>query len=313
MKVIRGCYNLTSNEKGCVVTIGNFDGIHLGHQKLIAELTAKAKELNTKSMVITFEPQPYEYFHPLNCPARLMRFREKARALMELKVDYLLVLPFNREFAQLSAIDFITHILVQKLAIRHILVGDDFRFGMHRKGDFNLLAEYGKLYGFSTAAMSTCLIENERVSSTRLRMALENDQLDLAEKLLGRPYGMSGRVAHGNKLGRELGFPTANIHLHRRVVPIHGIYVVQTYGLGEAPIDGVANVGNRPAIGGTRTLLEVYLFDFNQDIYGQHIYVTFLHKLRNEEHYESLELLREQIAKDVENAKSYFAKKMETF
>ena len=307
MKLIRGRYNLSQEHKNCVVTIGNFDGVHLGHQSLLKALKNKAKSCQTKTMVISFEPLPYEYFHPpQQCAARLMRLREKIIALKKFDIDYLLCLPFNKKFASLSAEDFISQVLQNELAIQHIIVGDDFKFGAKRTGDVALLKKLGSEYHFTAEAMPTYKLAEQRVSSSRLRAALQDDQLDLAEQLLGNHYAMAGRVAHGSKLGRKLGFPTANIHLHRRVVPIHGIYVVQAEDREGNLHKGVANVGNRPAIGGTKTLLEVHLFDFDQDIYGQQLFVTFLHKLRNEENYESLDLLKIQIAQDVLEAKAYF-------
>jgi len=307
MEFIRGRYNLASQHKHCVVTIGNFDGVHLGHQSLLKALQAKAKKINAKTMVISFEPLPYEYFHPPEqCAARLMRLREKIIALKTFGIDYLLCLPFNQTFASLTAEDFIQKVLVDELAIQHIIVGDDFKFGAKRMGDVCLLKQAGQVNGFSAEAMPTFLIDDVRVSSSRVRKLLEEGRLDQAEVLLGRHYGMAGRVAHGTKLGRKLGFPTANIHLHRRVVPIHGIYVVEAQSVDGQVIQGVANVGNRPAVGGTETLLEVHLFDFDQDIYGKQLYIFFLHKLRDEENYETLDLLIAQIQKDVDAAKQYF-------
>ena len=306
MQLIRGLINIQTEQHGCVATIGNFDGVHLGHQILIKKVIHKAMELTLPSLVIIFEPQPNEYFLHGREPARLMRLREKLAAIRKLNVDRVLCLHFNAELANLSAEDFITEILLKKLGVKYIEVGDDFRFGRKRKGDFHLLQQFGEQYKFQAECMETLKIEGKRASSTRIRQALEQADLKIAELLLGRPFGMSGKVAHGDKRGRVLGFPTANIYLYRRKVPIGGIFAVKTYGIRNGCIYGVANVGTRPTVDGSRSLLEVYLFDFSQEIYGKHLYVEFVHKFRDEEKYDSLEALKAQIVKDVANAKAYF-------
>lgn len=312
MELIRGLQNIRPQHHGCVATIGNFDGVHLGHQAVLGQLAEKAAELCLPTVLMTFEPQPMEYFIPDKVPARLTRFREKVLALQRYSVDRVCCLSFNDKLANLSAEDFIKQVLVEKLGVKYLVVGDDFRFGQNRKGTFDMLVEAGKEYGFQVVSMHTFEIDNERVSSTRVRASLEQGDMANAEKLLGRSYRMSGRVAHGEKLGRELGFPTANIHLHRHASPIQGIYVVEVFGLDKfeqykQPVHGVASVGTRPTINKTKALLEVYLFDFNEDIYGQHIQVSFLKKLRNEEKFDSLEALTKQIQLDVEQAQAYFA------
>lgn len=312
--LIRGLYNILPRQKGGVVTIGNFDGVHLGHKALIDMVKERAKSLHVHSTVITFEPQPMEYFARPKIPlfrkgdgvARLTRWREKFCALAGTGIDQVLVLRFNRKLAELRAEEFIKKVLVDDLAIEHIIVGDDFRFGRKREGDFQFLEQAGERYGFTVEKMPSVLIDGERVSSTRIREALDKGELKEAEHLLGRPYTMMGRVAHGDKLGRKLGFPTANIYLHRQVTPVQGIYVVRMHGIDKEALPGVANVGIRPTIGGTRVLLEVFLFDFDRDIYGQHVTVEFCKKLRDEEHYASLELLTAAIATDVKNARLYF-------
>jgi riboflavin kinase/FMN adenylyltransferase len=306
-KIIRGLYNLPDPAQGCVATIGNFDGVHLGHQAVLTQLAMKADMLNLPAVVITFEPQPFEYFVPEKAPARLSRFREKVEALRAYSIQKLCVLRFNRQLAEMQAETFIQKLLVEGLNVRYLVVGDDFRFGKDRQGDFALLQQVGKQHGFQVVNMHTFAIEDMRVSSTRIREALQDGDLAVAEKLLGRPYRMSGRVAHGDKRGRKMGYPTANIHLHRAKVPLNGVYAVQLYGIDEEPVNGVANIGVRPTISGSdKALLEVHLFDFKRDIYGEHIQVYFLKKLREEQKFASLEQLIEQIHIDSAQAKGFF-------
>ena len=290
-----------------MATIGSFDGIHFGHQAVIGQLAEKAAELGLPSLLISFEPQPMEYFLPAKAPARLTRLREKLQALRRFSVEQVLSLSFNRALAEMPAEAFIKDILIDALKIKYLVVGDDFCFGKDRKGDFAMLQQAGEQFGFQVVNMHTFSIDDERVSSTRIREALEAGALDEAERLLGREYRMSGRVVHGEKLGRELGFPTANIELHRRATPLQGIFVVEVFGLEGEPLPGVASLGTRPAVGGSKAILEVFLFDFDQDIYGRHLQVGFLKKLRDEENFDSLEALTEQIQKDVDQAKAYFA------
>lgn len=313
MELIRGLHNLREHHRGCVATIGNFDGVHLGHQAVLGQLAEKADELCLPVVLITFEPQPLEYFShqfdPLSVPPRLMRFREKIQALRRYAVDRMLCLPFNRLLAEMSPEDFVQKILVDGLGLRYLVVGDDFRYGSKRAGCFNDLQRAGERHGFKVVNMHTFEVGGERVSSTRIRQALEQGDMSLAEELLGRDYRMSGRVAHGEKLGRQLGFPTANIHLHRKLSPLQGIFAVEVFGLDREPLRGVASLGTRPTVNGTKPILEVYLFDFDQDIYGRYIQVSFLHKLRDEERFDSLDALIAQIKKDVEDAKAWFGKK----
>lgn len=307
MELIRGLQNIRSKHCGCVATIGNFDGVHLGHQAVLGQLAEKAAELCLPTTLITFEPQPMEYFAPDKVPARLTRFREKILALQRYSVDRVCCLSFNDKLAKLSAEDFIEQVLVEKLGVKYLVIGDDFRFGANRSGTFETLVAAGKKYGFQVVSMHTFEIDAKRVSSTRIRAALQKGEMAYAEQLLGRRYRMSGRVAHGEKLGRELGFPTANIHLHRHASPIQGIFVVEVFGLDEEPLQGVASIGTRPTVNETKALLEVYLLNFNQNIYGRHIQVSFLKKLRDEEKFESLDELVEKIQQDVEQAQAYFA------
>ncbi|MBE0439077.1 MAG: bifunctional riboflavin kinase/FAD synthetase [Gammaproteobacteria bacterium] len=307
-RIIRGLHNLPSRPTGCVATIGNFDGIHLGHQAVLSQLAMKGDTLGLPAVVITFEPQPNEFFAPDNAPARLCRFREKVEALRCYSIQQLCVLRFDKKLANMTADTFIKRLLVQGLNVRYLVVGDDFKFGKDRQGDFALLQQAGKQHGFQVVNMHTFAIEQKRVSSTRIRKALAAGDLIMAEKLLGRPFRMSGRVAHGDKRGRTLGFPTANIHLHRHKVPLNGVYAVQLFGIEGEPIQGVANIGLRPTVGAEKALLEVHLFDFNRDIYGEHVQVHFLHKLRDEQKFDGLDSLIKQIQSDCQQAKHYFAK-----
>ncbi len=306
MKLIRGNHNLSQPLQGAVVTLGNFDGMHLGHQALLNKLNAMRESLNLPSIVITFEPQPKEFFAKRETVPRLMRFCEKWLALKDYNIDYVFCLRFNQALASLSPEAFVKKILIDQLNAKVVIVGDDFRFGAKRAGDYTQLKQLGEKYGFQAIEMPTIMVDNKRVSSTRVREALEAGDLNAAEKLLGRPYRLYGKVGHGDRLGRDLGYPTANVNLHRDLVPLGGIFVIRVYGLGDHPYEGVANVGTRPTVGGTRILLEAHLFDFNAEIYGHNIQVEFLHKLRDEERYDTLEELVEHIHQDVIDAKNYF-------
>ncbi len=309
MELIRGLHNLRVHHHGCVASIGNFDGVHLGHQHVLGELSDKADELKLPAVVITFESQPQEFFAPEHCPGRLTRFREKIKALRRLAVDRVFTLHFNQKLAMMEAEDFIQQILVDGLGIRYLVVGDDFRFGKKRRGNFGMLQQAGVEHGFQVVNMHTFQIAGERVSSTRIRQALKAGDLDQAEMLLGRPYRMCGRVAHGHKRGRQIGFPTANIHLHRKVSPIDGVFAVEMFGVEGEPVSGVANVGTRPTVNGTRTILEVHLFDFEGDLYGHHVSVDFLKKIRNEQKFDSFEQLKGQILQDAAQARDYFKRR----
>jgi len=306
MELIRGLHNLRPRHRGCVATIGNFDGVHLGHQAVLGQLAQKAGDLCLPAVVIVFEPQPQEFFVPERAPARLTRFREKLQALRRFAVDRVLCVRFDSAFAALSAEDFIQRVLVDGLGVRYLAVGDDFRFGSGRRGDFAMLQRAGVEHDFHVANMHSFRIGGERVSSTRIREALAGGDLELAEMLLGRPYRMSGRVAHGDKRGRSIGFPTANIHLHRQNTPVQGVYAVEMFGLDEEPVRGVANVGTRPTVDGTRSLLEVHLFEFARDIYGRYVHVDFVHKIRDERRFESLDELKSQILTDAADARRFF-------
>lgn len=306
-QLIRGLINIKAADFGCVATIGNFDGVHLGHQALLKKLVKLAAQYQLPSLVILFEPQPNEYFKPDKIPPRLMRLREKILVLQQLNMDRVLCIRFNHNFAEMTAEQFIEQILLKKLGVRHLIIGDDFHFGHKRLGNFELLQRYTSPE-FIVEKIPSYQNHQVRISSTKIRHLLEQGDLNAANQLLGHPFCLSGRVAHGHKRGRIIGFPTANIYLHRKAVPILGVFAVKMYGLGNEPKLGVANVGNRPTVDGTRSLLEVHLFDFNQDIYGRQVTVEFLHKLRDEKKYDSFELLRQQILRDADNARAYFNK-----
>jgi riboflavin kinase/FMN adenylyltransferase len=305
MELIRGLHNLRPYHRGCVATIGNFDGVHLGHQAVLGQLAERAAELNLPAVVITFEPHPREFFARGEVPPRLTRFREKMQALRRFSVARVVCLRFDQALADMPAAEFIRSLLVEGLAVRYLVVGDDFRFGKGRQGDFAMLQETGIAQGFQVAAMHTFNVDGTRVSSTAIRDALARDDLAAAEKLLGRPYRMCGRVVHGDERGRGIGFPTANIHLHRKSSPVSGVYAVEMFGLDKEPLAGVANVGTRPTVGGAESRLEVHLLDFDQDIYGRYVHVDFLHKLRPEQRFDSLEELVAQIRKDAEAARAF--------
>lgn len=308
-KLIRSFHNVTNTDQGGVVTIGNFDGVHLGHQALLKRVIEEAKQRGVPSVVMTFEPHPLEFFKKDQASiARLTRFREKFLALQAVGIDRVLVVPFNQALANQSASDFVQHLLANTLRPQHVIVGDDFHFGRQRQGDFKMLADLGREHGYTAEAMPTYQLEGSRVSSTRIRTILQSGDLDLAKTLLGRPYSMQGRVRYGDQLGRQWGFPTANIFLQRELAPVMGIYTVLVHGLGDKPLPGAANLGVRPTVDGTRALLEVHLLDFNKQIYGHCVEVEFCKKLRDEERFANIELLKTQIADDVNKTRDYFQK-----
>lgn len=305
MELIRGIYNLTSAHKGCVLTIGNFDGVHLGHLSVLRRLKAQAEYYQLPATVVVFEPQPAEVFLGESAPARLTRWREKYQFLKQ-HADRLLVIRFNPKFAALTASQFIEELLINKLAIRHLVVGDDFRFGQKRAGDFALLKQASQRFQFSLEDTQTLTQKGHRISSTEIRKALKNGDFKRAEALLGRTYSMQGRVVHGQKKGRSIGFPTANLLLGRRVSPCYGVFAVKVKVAGKGYL-GVANLGHRPTVDGHRAQLEVHLFDFDSSIYGQYIEVFFCKKIRDEKKFASFELLKQQIQLDSEQARAFFA------
>ncbi len=307
MELIRGLHNLRDRHRGSVVTIGAFDGVHRGHQAVIADLLARARALELPATVIVFEPLPREYFAPVQAPPRLMSFREKFTVLDGLGVHRLLRIRFDRRFSSLSARAFIDSVLVRGLGARYVVVGDDLRFGHDREGCVELLREVGEDAGFEVRSTSTVAVQGERVSSTRLRAVLAGGDFAAAERMLGRPYSMLGKVIYGRQLGREIGVPTANLELRRHRSPLAGVYVVEVRVDGRL-LPGVANVGTRPTVSdGIKANLETHLLDFAGDLYGRTIEVIFRHQVREERRFGSLEELRERIADDIGVARAYFA------
>ena len=292
-----------------MATIGAFDGVHLGHQSVIRLLLEKSVELGLPSLVMVFEPLPREYFAPLQAPARLMSFREKFRALEKLGVDRILRIRFTEHLQTMSAQEFIDQIFVHGLGAQYIVLGDDFRFGNDREGDLKLMQQQGERYGFEAVPTPTHSFEQERVSSTRIRQALAGANFAQAEKLLGRPYVISGKVVYGRQLGRTLGSPTANLELHRLRAPLSGVYAVTVSGAGLENAPGVANVGTRPTVNDSiKANLEVHLLDWDKNIYGRGIEVTFCHKLREEQKFDSLDELRQNIERDIQRARAWFGR-----
>ncbi|MBL4820340.1 MAG: bifunctional riboflavin kinase/FAD synthetase [Gammaproteobacteria bacterium] len=294
---------------GCVATIGKFDGVHLGHQAILRQVRDKAEQLGLPSLVILMEPHPEEFFAASSqlCPARLNNLEEKLAALESMQVEYVYLLRFDLALSQLSAEDYIKSILVDGLGIAAFIVGSDFRFGNQRKGDFTMLKESGAHFGFDVIETASCEVGGQRVSSTYIRAQLEAGNFPLVEQLLGRPYAMTGEVVEGRKLGRDLGFPTCNVNLHRQRIPLHGVYVCEVK-LGTELIPAAVNIGYRPTITSIgNALLEAHLLDFDGDLYGQRLEVVFRKKIREEEKFDELETLIRQIAIDVQQTREYFS------
>lgn len=308
MQLIRGLHNIRPEHQRCVATIGNFDGVHVGHRTILEALKQQAFELDAVVCVITFEPQPREYFQGDTAPPRLSSLREKLELLAENHVDQVLCLPFNDRLRSLSADDFVFRALVEGLDIRYLIVGDDFRYGCDRKGDFSHLEMMGERYGFEVCDTQTVLMQQGRISSTRIRDALAENAFAEAEHMLGRPFTMIGRVVKGQQLGRTLGFPTANIRVCRRRLPLQGVFAVRTRVDGHR-FNAVANLGVRPSVSGVKPLLEVHMLDFKGDLYDQTLRVEFVEKIRDEQKFESLEALRAAIANDIEIARKLFINK----
>lgn len=289
------------------LTIGNFDGVHLGHQAMLMRLEEEARARGLPACVMTFEPHPREVFTPDAAPARLTNLREKLELFAKYGVDRAYVCRFNQRFAQLPADEFVHDILCRRLQAKWVLIGDDFRFGAKRAGDFHMLESMSGLCGYEINAMHSVTAADLRVSSTAVRESLAGGNLELAAKLLGRPYSISGRVVHGDKAGRKLGFPTANIQLKHNKPPLTGIYAVKLNGLGGLELPGAASLGIRPTMKTNgKPTLEVHVFGFDRQIYGEHVRVDFYHKLREEKKFPSLDALTAAIAQDVHDAKRYF-------
>jgi riboflavin kinase / FMN adenylyltransferase len=306
MEVIVGLHNIKPRHEGCVLTIGSFDGVHRGHRMLLDRLVAKSQELNSPSMLLTFEPTPREYFRGGVVPARLTRFREKITLLAATELDRVLCLPFNEQTATTPAEWVVEELLGKLLGVRYLIVGDDFRFGKGAGGDYRMLQAAGERAGYGVTQMGTLTEDAERISSTRVRDALWQGDFKLAERLLGHAYFMMGRVVYGRQLGRQLGVPTANIRLQRYRTPVEGVFAVTVKGLGRE-YQGIANVGVRPTVDGKEPLLEVHIFDFAGDIYGQLLTVEFKYKIRDERTFESLDALKAQIDGDIAHTRRWFA------
>ncbi len=306
MQLIRGLYNLTRPLRASAVTIGNFDGVHRGHQQVISQLKRVAQHASLPTVVIIFEPQPIEYLAPDKAPKRLARFREKITYLNAQQINFLLCLRFDAKLASLSAEAFVQQILLESLNTRHLVIGDDFHFGKNRQGNFQFLQQHCERFGFEVGETETLLIDGARVSSTRVRDCIQRDDFNMAADLLGRPYSLSGKIVHGKKLGRQLGFPTINIKMGDDTLIVKGIFAVIVKGIDNRSLQGVASIGTRPTVNGVDTILEVYILDFDQDVYGYSVVVEFLHKIRNEEEFDSLEELTSWIAQDTEKVKAFF-------
>ncbi len=308
MQIIRGLNNLRTEDCGCVATIGKFDGVHRGHQMVIEQLRNCGNVLGLPVTVITFEPQPLEFFSGDATPARLTNFRDKLKALKQAGVDRVCCLRFNRLLAATSADDFVRHYLVHGLGIKHLVVGDDFRYGRDRTGDFDSLVKAGKHYDFDVERMASCIIEGRRVSSSWLRQLLENGDLTQASNILGRAYRLSGRVRRGRKLGRTIGFPTANIALGQRRLILSGVYCVQVLGITPIALPAISNIGYRPTVENSRQqLLEVHILDYTGDLYGHDLEIEILHKIRDEKKFSSIDALVSRIRLDEIEARHFFS------
>ena len=312
MELIRGLHNLRDRHRGCVATIGNFDGVHLGHRKVLAQVKAKAAELGLPSVAIIFEPQPREFFGGDSVPPRLTRFDEKVRLLAAEGVDRVVCLTFNARLRQMSAEAFINELLLKGLAVEHFVVGDDFRFGCDRRGDYRMLCEAGERHGFTVEGTRTFVLQGDRVSSTRVREVLQANDFTLAEQLLGWRYAVTGRVMHGQKLGRQLGVPTANVRMHRYPCPLRGVFAARAYFDGQC-LPAICNIGLRPTVHGRQPVLEAHLLDYQgEELYGRLMRVEFLHFVRAEQAFNGLDALKAQIEADIEHVRNWFAQQTGT-
>ena len=323
MRLIRGLYNIPTDFSGCVATIGNFDGVHLGHQAILQQLKKQGEKHGLPTVVMMFEPQPREFFAPDQAPARLANMSEKLQDLASFGIDYVLCLPFNQKLRSMSADQFIQSILLDGLKISHLIVGDDFRFGCDRTGDYQLLQTVGSKAGFSVEDTKTFELEGERVSSTRVRTCLSANDLESANELLGRPYRMSGRIGYGRQLGRTIGVPTANVILQRNKLPMTGVYAVKATEITLSACheslaldqdgkvlewQGVANIGVKPTVAGTpEPSLEVHIFDIDENLYGKRLTIEFCQKIREEKKFNGLDELKAAIANDMQVARELFS------
>ena len=304
MKLIRAVENHKLFPRGVVATIGNFDGVHRGHQHLLKTLRIKADNMNLPLVLILFEPQPKEYFQKELAPARLSSFREKVNALKFSSIDYIYCIRFDTSLANCPPADFVNRYLLQSLKVKYLLIGEDFRFGKNRVGDVNLLKTLAGNNDCEVATYADFCVNNDRVSSTKIRTALKQGDLEQAATLLGRPYTICGRVIRGDGRGRQWGIPTANLSLHRNSLPLHGVFVVEVQ-IGTKRVKGVANMGKRPTVDGSKNILEIHLFDFEESIYGTLLEVFFLRKLRDEVKFTTVDALITQIHNDIAAAKAF--------
>jgi len=308
MRLARGLAHLSRPDIGCVATIGNFDGVHLGHRAVIENLALQGTRFGLPVVAILFEPQPLEFFNPEQAPPRLTPLREKLSRLAELPLDIALLLRFDRKLAESPPEEFIQKVLVNGVGVKHLVIGDDFRFGRGRRGDLSLLREIGARSGFQVADTFSVQIDGHRVSSTLIREALAAGLVHRAERFLGRPYSICGRVISGARRGRQLGFPTANISLKQKKSPLQGVFAVTMTGIADRPLPGVANIGARPTVASSPNVyLETHLLDFAGDIYGRRVEVHFYHKLREERRFDNVQALSRQIEKDACAARTFFA------
>jgi len=300
MQLIRGLHNLKLGfAEGSVVTVGNYDGLHLGHKQVLNLVKKKSQELELPPVVIIFEPQPEEFFTE-NRTLRLTNLRVKLLFLAEQGIDTVLLIAFNKHFAGFTAEKFVHEVLVKRLHVKYLVIGDDFVFGHNRLGGYSLLAKEAALHSFHVTQISSYRVDGVRVSSTLIRAALLDGNLELATRLLGRPYRISGKVVHGDRIGGNLGFPTANIYLKNDEPSLLGVYAVKIYGLTKSPLSGIINIGFRPTVVGKHKSFEVHIFDFNENVYGRTVIIEFCKKIRDERKFNSLAELKLQIGKDIQ-------------
>ncbi len=308
MELVRGLHNISQRHRGCVLTVGNYDGVHLGHQQMIGVLKARAAELRSAATVLVFEPSSKEFIDPDGAPPRLTRWREKFLALAAQGVERLVTLRFDECMRAMTPRSFVDELIVERLGTRHMVVGDDFRYGSNAGGTIESLRAAGQEHGFGVEQIAPFCFDGVRVSSTAVRERLELADYPGAARLLGRPYRMIGRVVRGRRLGRALGFPTANLRLMRRKPPVWGILAVWVHGIDSRPLPGVASLGTRPTVNGVEPLLEAHVFDFSGDLYGRAIEVEFVAKLRDEVKFESLDALMVQMEIDGARARDLLSK-----
>jgi riboflavin kinase/FMN adenylyltransferase len=308
MELVRGLHNISRRHRGCVLTVGNYDGVHLGHQKMIGALKSRATELRSAATVLVFEPSSKEFIDPEGAPPRLTRWREKFLALAAQGVDRLVTLRFDEYIRAMTPECFVDELIVAALGTRHIVVGNDFRYGCNAGGTIDSLRAAGEARGFGVEQIAPFVFDGVRVSSTVVRERLAESDFESARRLLGRPYRMLGRVVHGRELGRKLGFPTANLRLMRRKSPVQGVMAVRVFGIEPKALTAVASLGTRPTVDGTEMLLEVHVFDFAGELYGREIEVEFVAKLRDEVKFDSLDALTAQMKVDAAQARDLLSK-----